>query len=151
MERIRNRIHVKVVSNKGNYLKWTSKPSYMSHKTFDNDLAVICKNKVTITPNKPAYIGLCILELSKVLMYEFHYDYTKSKCSGDSRLLFTGTCSLIYEIKTEGVYEDCSNDKEMFDFNNYTTKSKYDYNQNKLVVGKMKNETASDVIEEFVI
>ena len=74
MENVRNRIDVKLVSNKKDYLKWAYKPSYMSHKIFDNDLVVIPKNKVTLTLNKPAYIGMCILELSKVLMYKFHYE-----------------------------------------------------------------------------
>ena len=92
---------------------------------------------------------MCILELSKVLMYEFHYDYIKNKCGNDSRLLFTDTDSLMYEIKTEDVYKDFSNNKEMFDFSYYSTKSKY-YNSNKLVVGKMKDETAGVAIEEFV-
>ena len=79
MENLRNRINVKLVSNKRDYLKWASKSSYMSHKIFDSDLVAICKNKVTLTLNKPEYIGMCILELSKVLMYEFHYDYIKNK------------------------------------------------------------------------
>ena len=122
----------------------------MSHKIFDNDLVAIRKNKVTLTLNKPAYIGMCILELSKVLMYEFHYDYIKNKYGNNSRLLFTDTDSLMYEIKTEDVYKDFSNDKEMFDFSNYSTKSKYYDNSNKLVVGKVKDETADVVIEEFV-
>ena len=74
MENLRNSINVKLVSNKKDYLKWTSKPSHMSHKIFDNDLVVILKNKVSLTLSKSAYIGMCILELSKVLMYEFHYD-----------------------------------------------------------------------------
>ena len=74
MENLRNRIDVKLVTNKKDYLKQTSKPHYMSHKIFDNDLVVIRKNKATLTLNKPAYIGMCILELSKVLMYEFHYE-----------------------------------------------------------------------------
>ena len=74
-------------------------------------------------------------------MYEFHYDYIKNKHGNNSRLSFTGTDSLIYEIKTEDVYEDFSNDKEIFDFSNYSTKSKYYHNSNKLVIGKMKNET----------
>ena len=109
----------------------------MSHKIFDNDLVAIRKNKVTLTLNKPAYIGMCILELSKVLMYEFHYDYIKNKYGNNSRLLFTGTDSLMYEIKTKDVYKDFSSNKEVFDFSNYSTKSKYYYNSNKLVVGKM--------------
>ena len=119
MENLRNRIDVKLVSNKKDYLKWTSKPSYMSHKIFDNDLVAIRKNKVTLTLNKPAYIGMCILELSKVLMYEFHYDYIKNKYGNNSRLLFTDTDSLMYEIKTKDVYEDFSNNTEMFDFSKH--------------------------------
>ena len=79
MQNLRNRINVKLVSNKKDYLKWTSKPTFMSHKIFDNDLVAIRKNKVTLTLNKPASIGISILELSKVLMYEFHYDYIKNK------------------------------------------------------------------------
>ena len=58
---------------------------------------------------------MCILELSKVLMYEFHYDYSKNEYGNNPRLLFTGTDSLIYKIKTEDISEDFSNDKEMFD------------------------------------
>ena len=87
----------------------------MSHKTFDNELVVIRKNKVTLTLNKPAYTGMCILELSKVLMYEFHYDYIKNKYGNNSRLLFTDTDSLMYEIKTDDIYEDSSNDRNMFE------------------------------------
>ena len=82
----------------------------MSGKIFDNDLVAICKNKVRLTLNKPACIRMCILELSKVLIYEFHYDYTKNKYGNNSRLLFTDTDSLKYEIKTENVYKDFSND-----------------------------------------
>ena len=82
----------------------------MSHKIFENDLVAIRKSKVTWTLNRPGHIGMCILELSKVLMYELHYDYIKNKCGNNSRLLFTDTDSLMYEIKTEDVYEDFSND-----------------------------------------
>ena len=114
----------------------------MSHKIFDNDLVVIRKNKVTLTFNEPAHIGMCILKLSKALMYEFYYK--------NSRLLFRGIDGLMYEIKTEDVYNYFSNDKEMFHFSNYSTKSKYYDNSNKLVVGKMKDETAGVEIKEFV-
>ena len=80
MENLRNRIDVKLVSNEKDYLKWTYKPIYMSHQIFViySYLVVIRKSKVTLTLNKPAYIGMCILELSKVLMYKFHYDYIKT-------------------------------------------------------------------------
>ena len=121
----------------------------MSHKIFDNDLVAIRKIKVTLTLNEPAYIGMCILELSKVLMYEFHYDYIKNKYGNNSRLLFTDNDSLMYEIKTEDVYKDFSNDKEMLDFSNYSTKSKYCDNLNELVIGKMRDETDGVGIEEL--
>ena len=85
----------------------------MSQKIFDNDLVVIRENKVTLTLNKPTYIGMCILLLSKVLMHEFHYDYIKNKYGNNSKLLFTDTDNLMSEIQT-----DFSNDKEMFDFSN---------------------------------
>ena len=121
----------------------------MSHKIFDNELVTIRKNKVTLTLNIPAYTGMCILELSKVLMYEFNYDYIKNKYGNNSRLLLTEVDSLMYEIKSEDVFEDFSNDKEMFGFSNYSTKSKY-YDNSYKVVSKMKNETAGVAIEEFV-
>ena len=106
-------------------LKWTSKPSYMSHKLFDNDLLALRKKKNILTLNKTAYIRMCILELSKVLNYEFYYDYIKNKYINNSRLLFTDTDSLMFEIKNEDVYKYFSNDREMFDFSNYSTKSQY--------------------------
>ena len=83
-------------------------------------------------------------------MYEFHYDYIKNKYRNNSRLLFTDTDSLMYEIKTEDVYKGFSNNKELFDFSNYSSKSKYHDNSNKLVVGKMKDETVGVAIEVFV-
>ena len=103
MKSLRNRIDVILVSNKKVCLKWTSQPSYMSHKIFEHDLAAIHKEKVTLTIDKPVYIGMCILELSKVLIHEFHYHFIKTKYDSKSKPLFTDTDSLMYEIKTEGV------------------------------------------------
>ena len=67
-------VYGKTMELKKDYLKWVSKPSSVSCKIFVDDLVAICKNKVSLTLNKPAYIGMCILELSKVLMYELNYD-----------------------------------------------------------------------------
>ena len=86
----------------------------MSHKICDNDLVAIRKSKVTLTLNKPTYIGMCILKLTKVLMYEFHYDYIKNKYGNNSKLMFTDTGNLLYEIKTEDIYKDFSNKKKCF-------------------------------------
>ena len=122
----------------------------MLHKIFEFDLVAIRKNKVTSTLNKPAYIRICILELSKLLMQELYYDYITNKYGNNSRLLFTDTDSLMYEVKTEDSYEYFTDDQEMFDFSNYLTKSKYYDNSSKLVVSKMKDETNGVVIKEFL-
>ena len=79
MKNVINRIDVKFVSNQENYLKLTSKPSYMSYKIFDNDLVATRKSKATLMISKPENVGMCVLELSKVLMCELHYEYIKNK------------------------------------------------------------------------
>ena len=83
----------------------------MSQKIFNNYLVTIRKSKITLTVNKPAYVGMYILGLSKVLMYEFCFDYIKNKYGNKSKLSLTDTDSLMYEIKTEDLYEDFSKDK----------------------------------------
>ena len=143
MENLSTRIDVKLVNNEKDYLKCTSKPKYMLRKIFDKNLVPIWKIKVWLKLNKPAYIGICISESSKVVMYEFHCDYIENKYDNKSNLLFTDTDSLMYEIKTE----DFSSNKEMFNFSNSSTKSKYYDNWNKLVIGKIKDGTGGVAIE----
>ena len=95
-----------------------------------------------LTLYKPIYVRLSILELSKLLMYKFHYDYVCNKY--DAKLLFTDTDSLIYEIKSENVYEECFKDK------GYPINSKYYDSTNKKVLGKVKDEFNGVKIIEFV-
>ena len=121
----------------------------MSQKIFDNDSVVICKIKITLTLKKSANLMICILNLSKVLMNEFYYDYIKNKYGKNSRLLVTDSDSLTYAIKTENVYEGFSKYKEMFDFNNYATESKYYDNSNKVLAGKMKDEITGAAVKEM--
>ena len=78
-ENLRNRINVKLVNNKKSYLKCTLKPRYMQHKIFDNNLAAIRKSKTSLKPNKPAYIRICVSQLSQVFMYKFHSGYIEKK------------------------------------------------------------------------
>ena len=125
MEKLKKGTDVRLVSNRKDYLKLTSKLSYMSQKIFDIDLVVIRKSKVTLTLIKSAYVEMRILNLSKVLMYEFPYDYLKNKYGINSRLLFTDTDSLICKIKTKDIFEDFSKKEEMIDFSNYSFKSTY--------------------------
>ena len=73
-------------------------------------------------------------------MYEFHYDYIKNNYGNNSRLFISDTDSVMYEIKTEDVYEHFSKDKKFFDFSSYSAKSKLHDDLNKLVISKMKDE-----------
>ena len=93
---------------------------------------------------------MCILELSKVPLDEFHDDYVKNKYGNKSRLLFTDADSLMYETETKNVYDDSYRNKEIFDFSNYSSKSKYYDDSNALIVGKMKDEMGGVAIEEVV-
>ena len=121
----------------------------MSKILFDNNLVVICKSKVTLMLNKPTYVGMCILDSSKVLMSEFHFGYIKNNYDKNSRLLFTDTDSLMYEIKTEDVYEDFNKNKEIIDVSNYTAEVKHD-DSNKLVLGKMKMKQVVSVLKNVL-
>ena len=109
MENLKERISVKLINNAENYLKCISKPSFVLQKIFTKNFVAIHKIKPVLKLNKPIYVGFSILDLRKLLMYEFQYKYIKSKF--DAKLLFTDTDSLIYEIKTEDVYEDFYQDK----------------------------------------
>ena len=105
--------------------------------------------KLVLTLNKPIYAGFAVLELSRVLMYDWYYNYFKKKF--DCTLLFTDTDSLMYEIKSdEDAYEKIYKDKDLFDFSDYSKDSKFFDDTNKKVVGKMKYEMAGKVITEFV-
>ena len=115
-----------------------------------NYLVVMRRNKVTLTLNKAAHVGMWILDLRKTLMYEFYYDHIKNKYGNKLILSFSDTDSMMYEIKTEDVYEDFGKDKEMFVFRSYSTESKYYNDSNKLVVSKRRYQTGGDAIKEFV-
>ena len=108
------------------------------------------KIKGALTLNRPAYVGMCILNLSKTLMYDFHYKYIKEKYGNKVKLLFTDTDSLTYEIKAEDVYQDFWNDKNKFDNRDYQENSPYYCNANKKVIGNLKDEACGVPITEFV-
>ena len=104
MENIRKRVDVRLVTDENKILKYASKPTYINSKIFNENLVAVHKIKETLTLNRPAYVGMCILDLSKTLMYDFHYKYIKNKYREKAKLLFTDTDSLTYEIEAEDVY-----------------------------------------------
>ena len=95
-------------------------------------------------------MGMCILDLSKTLIYNFHYKYIKNNYGDRAKLLFTDTDSLTYEIEAEDVYQYFWNDKDKFDNSNYPENSPYHDKTNKKAIGKFKDEAASIPIVEFV-
>ena len=150
MENLRKRVDVKLVTNEKQLNNLTSKPTYVSSKIFNENLVAVHKIKEQLTLNRPAYIGMCILDLSKTLMYDFHYNYIKKRYGSKAQLLFTDTDSLCYEIETDDIYEDLWQDKHIFDNSDYPKDSKFFDTSNKKVIGKFKDEAASIPITEFV-
>ena len=150
MENLCKRVDVRLVTNEKKLDKLTAKPTYMSSKIFSENLMAVHKVKETLTLNRPAYVGMCILNLSKTLMYDFHYNYIKKKYNNRARLLFTDTDSLTYEIEAEDVYKDFWNDKGTFDNSNYPESSQYYCNVNKKIIGKFKDEACGIPITEFI-
>ena len=128
--------------------KIVNKPNFVSQKIIDeNFVAAHCSKKV-LALNKPINIGFCILELSKLLMYRFHYDYVLKIF--DARLLFTDTDSFVYEIRGGNVYEQCFKDKYFFDFSGYPKNSVYYCDSNKKIWGKRKDTFNGVKIDKFV-
>ena len=138
MENLRKIINFKLVNNAKNNVRSISKPIFVSQKIFSKNFVVIHEIKPVLTFNKPIFVGFSILDLSKLLMYEFHYKCIKSKF--DAKLLFTGTDSLVYEIETEHVHEDFFEDKNLFDFSDCPLDSKFFVPVNKKVICKIKDE-----------
>ena len=150
MENIRKRVDVRLITDEKKLLKMVSKPTYVSSKIFNENLVAVHKIKETLTLNRPAYVGMCILDLSKTLMYNFHYNYIKEKYGNKAKLLFTDTDSLTYEIETDDVYRDFWNDKDRFDNSEYPESSPYFDKTNKKVIGKFKDEACGIPITEFI-
>ena len=99
-------VDIRLVTNEKKLDKLTSKPTFVSSKIFNENLIAVHKVKETLTLNRLAHVGMCILDLSKTLMYDFHYNYIKKKYNNSAKLLFTDTDSLTYEIEAEDVYKD---------------------------------------------
>ena len=153
MENIRNRVNIKLVNTGEQFKKLVSKPNYESRKIFNENLVSVHMKKTSLTMNKPVYLGMSILDLSKILMFDFHYKYIKPKYGKQAKLLFTDTDSFLYEIQTEDFYKDISGDvKDRFDTSDYPEghPSGIPTGVNKKVLGMFKDEAAGKIIKEFV-
>ena len=153
MENIRNRVDIKLVNNKKQAEKLNAKPNFKHCNIFSEDLVAIHMKKTKLDFDKPVYLGMCILDLSKTLMYDFHYNYIKQKYGDKAKLLLTDTDSLMYEIQTGDFYKDINGDvKDRFDTSGYPSDhpSGIPSGFNKKVLGMFKDEVNGNCIDEFV-
>ena len=152
MENIRNRVDVRVVNHQNKAKKLISKPNLKHWTRFDENLIAVHLKRTKLVFNKPVYCGMAILDISKTLIYDFHYGYILPKYGKNQKLLFKDTDSLCYEIETEDFFEDISNDVEKgFDTSNFPKDHPSGIQgKNKKVPGMMKDEAGGRIIEGFI-
>ena len=150
MENVRKHRDIKLVTadKRRNYL--VSEPNYHTTKWFSECLLAIEMKKMKVKMNKPVYIGLSILEISKTLMQEVWYDYVKPKYQNNAKLCFMDTDSFVIYIKTRNIYEDIAYDVEKrFDTSNYEVNRPLPQGKNKKVIGLMKDKLGGTIMTEF--
>ena len=153
IENIRKRQNIHLIDNRKKAVKLSSKPNFDRCTIFDRNLIAIHMLKTEVYFNKPVYVGQAILDLSKTLMFNFHYTYMKKKYGNKAELLFTDTDSLMYQIKTKDLYLDiCSDVRDKFDTSDYPLihPSGIITGANKKVIGMFKDEVAGKQITHFV-
>ena len=151
MESVRKHRNIKLVTSKEAYLKTVMKPNFKSGVLFGENLMGYEMGKVKVVMSKPVYLGQVILDLSKIIMYEFHYDYMIIKYGERLNLCYMDTDSLIYNIETEDFYKDIADHvKERFDTSGYLPDRPLPIGLNKKVIGLMKDELGEEIMEEFV-
>ena len=153
IENIRKRQNFILIDNKKMAYKLSSKPNFDRSTIFDENLIACHMKKTEVYFNKPIYFGQAILDLSKTLMFDFHYNYIREKFKNKAELLFTDTGSLMYLIQTEDFYQDINKDiRRKFDTSDYPEKhpSAIKTGINEKVIGKFKDEAAVKQITDFV-
>ena len=151
MENIRKHRDIKLVTKHKKRNKLVSEPNYHTINYISEDLSIIEMNKTKVKMNKPIYLGLLILDISKILMYEFWYAYMKPKYNDKVKLCYMDTDSFIMSIKTIDFYKDIAIDVEKrFDTSNYELNRPLQTGKNKKVTGLMKDELGGKIITEFV-
>ena len=151
MENVRKHRDIKLVTTDKKRSKLVSEPNYHTMNYISEDLSIIEMKRAKVKMNKPIYLGLPMLEISKILMYEFWYDYMKPKYGNNVKFCYMDTDSFIMSIKTEDFYKDIANDVEKrFDTSSYEVDRPLSTGKNKKVIGLMKDELGGKIITEFV-
>ena len=151
MENVRKHRDIKLVTTEKRRNQLASEPNYHAIKYFSENVLATEMKKTKVKMNKTIYLGLSILEISKILMYEIWYDYMKPKYGDNVKLCYMDTDSFIMHIKTEDFYKDIVNDGEKrFDTSSYEADRPLPTGKNKKVIGLMKDELGGKIIIEFV-
>ena len=151
MENVRKHRDIKLVTTDKKRSKLVSEPNYHTMNYISENLSIIEMKRTKVKMNKPIYLGLSILKISKLLMYEFWYDYMKPKYDDKVKLCYIDTDSFIMSIKTKDFYKDIADDIEnRFDTSNYEVDRPLPTGKNKKVLGLMKDELGGRIIREFV-
>ena len=153
IENIRKRQNIHLIDNRKKAVKLSSKPNFDRCTIFDRNLIAVHIKNTEVYFGKPVYVGQAILDLSKTLMFNFHYNYIKKKYHNKAELLFTDTDSLMFQIYTDDFYKDISSDvMDKFDTSDYPPnhKSGIPTALNKKVIGMFKDEVAGKQITHFV-
>ena len=151
MENMRKHRIIKLVTTDKKRSKLVSEPKYHTINLISENFSIIEMKKTKVKMNKPIYLGLPILEISKILMYEFWYDYMKPKYNDNVRLCYMDTDSFVMHVKTNDFYKDISDDVDnRFGTANYEVKRPLPIGKNKKVIGLMKDELGGEIITEFI-
>ena len=151
LENIRKHKDLKLITNAKDYLKAVMKPNFKSGILFGENLMGCKMGKVKVVMDKPVYLGQAILDLSKLIMYKFHYDYMILKYSNNLKLCYMYTDSLVYDIQTEHFYADIVDDVlERFDTGGYANDRPLPIGKNKKVIGMMTDELGGKIMTESV-
>ena len=151
MENVRKHRIIKVVNNDKKRNKLVSEPNYHTTKWFSENLLAIEMKKTSVKMNKPIYLGLAILSLSKILMYDYLYNEMKPKYKDRIRLCYMDMDSFIMHIKTEDFYKDIADDVEKkFDTSNYTVERPLPMGKIKKVIVMMKDELGGKIMKQFI-
>ena len=152
MENVRKRVNVKLLRSdeEEKILKLVAKPTFAQQVIFNEHLVGIQNHKEKVLLNKPIYVGMSVLDLSKHLMYDFYYNTLKARYGENVRLLYTDTDSVIVKVDTEDIYADMSQNLDDYDTSNYPADHPLFSNTNKKIIGKFKDELGGKVMTEFI-
>ena len=150
MEDKRKHLDFEVVSDETRYMKCVSNPNFKHSHIINESLVGVEKQKTKLKLDKPIFIGMSILDLSKQHMYKFYYDVMKPKYGDNIKMVYTDTDSFVFHTKTNDVYEDLNTIKKELDFSDYPKEHKCYDDNNKKVLNKFKDELKSKIITGFI-